>query len=128
MDLFKQEIENCIQNKLYFAFYYNYPSSSLKKVNNTTYVDDVENDVENEENKLTLKRFIPFSIHNLRDKFVIVEKLDEHSFQYYYSIYCEPFTSYSEDAWDKYSNCEGCRYGLSNQQGHMDYGGCLYLE
>jgi hypothetical protein len=38
------------------------------------------------------------------------------------------FTDYSEDAWDKYSTCEGCRYNLSNQQGHTEYGGCLYTE
>lgn len=29
-----------------------------------------------------------------------------------------PFDDYSENAWDKYSDCEGCRYGYSNQQGH----------
>ena len=29
-----------------------------------------------------------------------------------------PFEDYSEDAWDKYSDCEGCRYGYSNQEGH----------
>ena len=29
-----------------------------------------------------------------------------------------PFEDYSEDAWDKYSECEGCRYGYSNQEGH----------
>ena len=26
------------------------------------------------------------------------------------------------------SQCAGCREGALNQQGHMDYGGCLYLE
>lgn len=38
------------------------------------------------------------------------------------------FMDYSEESWDKYSTCEGCRYGFSNQQGHMEVGGCLYLE
>ena len=35
------------------------------------------------------------------------------------------FTDYGENSWDKYSNCEGCRYGYSNQQGHMGFGGCI---
>ena len=39
------------------------------------------------------------------------------------------FTDYSStDAFDKYSKCEGCRYGYSNQMGHMEEGGCLYLN
>ena len=29
---------------------------------------------------------------------------------------------------NKYSTCQGCRDGVLNQLGHMDEGGCLYLN
>jgi len=47
------------------------------------------------------------------------EQLKDSSICFYFPISdIIPFDDYSDSAWDKYSDCEGCRYGYSNQQGH----------
>ena len=38
---------------------------------------------------------------------------------------CSPFEDYSQDSFDPYSECDGCRYGQANQLAHMELGGCM---
>lgn len=57
------------------------------------------------------------------------EKIDENEIYAFEIEHIEEFTDYSPtDAFDKFSKCEGCRYGYANQMGHMEEGGCLHLS
>jgi len=131
-----QNIQTCIQTNDSFGFYYINDTHHLLEStedNNTLFICyplliDIENNI----------LIAIFSNTDLDDIKTILNK-DTFSTSFnptegiestaLYSFNLEKmieFTDYSDDAWDKYSSCEGCRYGHSNQQGHMDYGGCMY--
>jgi hypothetical protein len=86
------------------------------------------------ENNLLLATFSKFNA-NLNSIFYFkmysnsIEKIDEKEIYAFDIEHIEEFTDYSlTDAFDKYSTCEGCRYGYANQLGHMEEGGCLHLN
>ncbi len=114
----------------YIAFYYNndtdhliycYPifihsqSNKLISIFSKADLDLIKNKVNND------------SIASIHE-FEYTEQIDDTKLYSFDLDKIIEFTDYGENAWDKYSSCEGCRYGLSNQQGHMDFGGCMYTE
>jgi hypothetical protein len=87
-----------------FAFYYTNPSTKEQ----------------------ILIRGYPIDLRKNNFIIILCENDDNLWFEETYNLnYCEKFTDYSEDAVDKYSSCEGCRYAYGNQLGHMGYGGCI---
>ncbi len=104
----KEMIDKNIKNGRHniFAFYYQNPDTKEQ----------------------ILIRGYPIEIIN-NTEIVIVSKCensDDFWVEKKYELkYCETFTDYNEYAMDKYSSCEGCRYGYGNQLGHTGYGGCV---
>jgi len=94
---FLNEIEDCIKNNSLFAFYYT---------------------CSNEDTECIF--MYPISIKN--NTLFGLDTTKENTVSYLI-INMHPFTDFTSNAWDKYSQCQGCRYGLGNQQGH--YGGCI---
>jgi hypothetical protein len=84
------------------------------------------------ENNILIGSFYPIDLNKIKDKKVEVIKYNEtQKVKFTNELYMFDmkhivmFTDYSENAFDKFSKCEGCRYGYANQLGHMDEGGCL---
>lgn len=94
---FINEIEECIKNNTLFAFYYTSSNEDTECI--FMYPKSIKNK--------TL-----FGLNTTKENTVS-----------YLILNMIPFTDFTSDAWEKYSQCQGCRYGLSNQQGH--YGGCI---
>jgi hypothetical protein len=96
---FNHELNQAISNKTLFAFYY--ISSNEEKDCIFIYPNCILNNTlfgldKNKQN------IVSYSISNL-----------------------QPFTDFTNDAWNKYSECKGCRYGSPNQQNHIGINGCL---
>ena len=86
------------------------------------------------ENNLLLASFSKLNL-TLNEKIELkmysnsIEKIDKKEIYAFEIEDIEEFTDYSPtEAFDKYSKCEGCRYGYANQLGHMEEGGCLHLN
>ena len=94
---FLNGIEDCIKNNSLFAFYYTCSNEDTECI--FMYPKFIKNNT--------------LFGHDLKK---------ENTVSYLISN-MNPFTDFTSDAWDKYSQCQGCRYGLGNQQGH--YGGCI---
>ncbi len=93
------EIEDCIKENKLFAFYYTNSNEDIECI--FVYPQFI-----------SLTKTILFAL----------DKTKENKVTYLMSN-IQPFTDFTSNAWDKYSECQGCRYGLGNQQGH--YGGCI---
>ena len=122
-------IQNCIQSSTQFGFYYTFHPENVDENNkvlvcyplfiniedNTLIAIFSNDDIQNVKHLISKDTFATSFNPN--------EELESTRL---YSFKIEDiieFTDYSDDAWDKYSSCEGCRYAISNQQGH--YGGCI---
>jgi hypothetical protein len=97
---FIADLKYCIENNKTFAFYYQ------------------------KNKKLVLNRFVPNNFRYIpiinNNNYIVI-----NSKKYFVKNIIE-FTDYDKESfWEKYSKCEGCRYGLNNQLGHMEYGGCM---
>ena len=93
------EINECSKDKKLFAFYYTNSNEDIECI--FVYPECI-----------SLTNTILFAL----------DKTKENKVTYLISN-IQPFTDFTSNAWDKYSECQGCRYGLANQLGH--YGGCI---
>lgn len=99
LSIYIQSIKNCIQNKQVFAFYI--LSDNLES-------DDINSD----EPYFELIRIYPSSIDE--SNLILYDSLNNK-----WDINnMHPFTDFTEFAFDAYSECMGCRYGLGNQEAH----------
>lgn len=97
---FIKDLEFCIENSKTFAFQY----------------------------QSKLIRFIPVNYEFINTNLNQQEYIKINDKKYSIKDIVE-FTDYhTESYWEKFSECEGCRYGINNQLGHMEYGGCLYIS
>jgi hypothetical protein len=101
MSILLQEIKECIKNKRIFAFYYISSNEDVECIFMYPQLISLTNTILFGLDK-TKKHKVTYLISNIRS-----------------------FTDFTKDAWDKYSECEGCRYGLLNQMGHIGINGCI---
>ena len=90
------EIENCIKNNTLFAFYYTCSNEDTECI--FMYPKDIKN---NRASSSDCYAGILFGLDLKKENTIS-----------YLITNMNPFTDFTSDAWDKYSQCQGCRYGL----------------
>lgn len=119
MSQLKQNITNAINNKDRFGFYYNsdyklvimYPYEIKTNLNGIAYLVAGFSPCVNREQTYTFFT----NMDNIDISSLYLVELDK----------IIEFDDYNENAYDKYSTCVGCRYGMPNQLAHYDEGGCM---